>query len=130
MCAAMTSVWRFAVVGMLNTVAGLAAIFAARALGLGEVPANATGYAVGLTLSFILNRRWTFRHRGPVLALAFRFAVVTLAAWLLNLAVLLGLLRLGVSAVLAQGGAVLSYTVVSYLGFRWWAFANNTGVPE
>jgi putative flippase GtrA len=121
----MTSVWRFAVVGMLNTVAGLAVIFSARALGLDEVPANATGYAVGLMLSFTLNRRWTFRHRGPLLALASRFAVVTLVAWLVNLAVLLGLLHLGVAAVLAQTGAVLSYTVFSYLGYRWWAFANN-----
>jgi putative flippase GtrA len=126
----MTSAWRFAVVGMLNTVAGLAAICAARALGLDEVPANATGYAVGLMLSFTLNRRWTFRHRGPALALAVRFAAVTLVAWLLNVAVLLGLLRLGVAAVLAQAGAVLSYTAVSYLGMRWWAFANNMGVSE
>lgn len=121
----MTSVWRFAMVGMLNTVASLAVIFGARAMGLGEVPANATGYALGLMLSFTLNRRWTFRHRGPLLALTTRFAVMTLAAWLVNLAVLLALLRLGVAGVLAQAGAVLSYTVISYLGCRWWVFANN-----
>ena len=121
----MTSVWRFAVVGMLNTVAGLAVIYAARALGLGEVAANATGYAIGLMLSFTLNRRWTFRHRGSLLGPASRFAVVTLAAWLANLAVLLGLLHLGMAAVLAQACAVLSYTVISYLGSRWWAFANK-----
>ena len=119
------TVWRFAMVGVLNTAAGLTVIYAARALGLGEVAANASGYALGLMLSFTLNRRWTFRHRGPWLALAARFSVVTLLAWLANLAVLLALLRLGVAAVLAQAGAVLSYTVLSYLGYRWWAFANN-----
>jgi len=117
------TLWRFAMVGMLNTIAGLALIYGARALGLGEVAANATGYAVGLALSFTLNRHWTFRHRGPLLAHVSRFSVVTLFAWLANLVVLLELMHWGVTAVLAQAGAVLPYTLVSYLGCRWWVFA-------
>ena len=115
--------WRFVMVGLLNTAAGLGMIYGARWLGMGEVAANGTGYALGLMLSFSLNRRWTFRHRGPWLALASRFCVVTLLAWLVNLAILLALLRLAVTPVLAQAGAVLCYTVVSYLGYRCWAFA-------
>jgi putative flippase GtrA len=59
------TLWRFAVVGAVNTFVGLAFIYSARAMGLGEVSANATGYAIGLVLSFGLNRFWTFRHRGP-----------------------------------------------------------------
>lgn len=124
------SLWRFAAVGVLNTIAGLALICIARGLGLGEVLANATGYAIGLVLSFGLNRHWTFAHRGPLLPLGFKFAVVTLLAWLANLAVLLELLRLGVSPVLAQAGAVLPYTLVSYLGCRWWVFADRSNSME
>lgn len=120
------SLWRFAMVGVVNTVVGLAFIYIARAFGLGEVSANATGYAIGLMLSFGLNRHWTFAHRGPLLPRALRFAVVMLLAWLANLAVLLELLRWGVIAVLAQAGAVLPYTLVSYLGCRWWVFANQS----
>lgn len=121
--------WRFITVGMANTAAGLAFIYGARALGLGEVAANATGYAMGLMLSFGLNRQWTFRQRGPLLPHALRFAAVMLLAWLVNVAVLLELMRWGVTAVLAQAGAVLPYTLISYLGCRHWAFAsglNNT----
>lgn len=118
------TLWRFATVGMLNTVAGLALIYSGRALGLGEVSANATGYAIGFMLSFALNRHWTFRHRGPLIANVSRFSVVTLLAWLANLVVLLELMRWGVTAVLAQACAVLPYTLVSYLGCRWWVFAN------
>ncbi|SFN18422.1 Putative flippase GtrA (transmembrane translocase of bactoprenol-linked glucose) [Formivibrio citricus] len=122
--------WRFVVVGMANTFAGLAFIYGARALGLGEVAANATGYAIGLMLSFGLNRQWTFRQRGPLLPHVLRFASVMLLAWLINVAVLLGLMRWGVSAVLAQAGAVLPYTVVGYLGCRWWVFANRLNRME
>lgn len=119
------TLWRFASVGVVNTFAGLAFIYIARGLGLGEVAANATGYAVGLVISFVLNRRWTFEHRGPVLARALRFAMVMLLAWLANLVVLLGLLHGGVTAALAQAAAVLPYAVVSYLGCRWWVFSNR-----
>lgn len=124
------TLWRFAVVGVANTVAGLALIYGARALGLGEVAANATGYAVGLMLSFGLNRQWTFRQRGPLLPHVLRFATVMLLAWLVNVAVLLALMRWGVTAVLAQAGSVLPYTLVSYFGCRYWVFANRPPCME
>jgi putative flippase GtrA len=116
---------RFAAVGLVNTAVGLALIYTARAFGLGEVSANATGYAVGVLISFGLNRHWTFRHRGPLLPSTLKFSAVLLMAWFANLAVLLGLMRLGVTAALAQAAAVLPYVLVSYLGCRWWAFTNS-----
>jgi len=117
--------WRFIVVGVINTFAALAFIYGARALGLGEVAANATGYSIGVMVSFGLNRQWTFRQRGPLLPHVLRFATVTLLAWLINIAVLLELMRWGVSAEFAHAGAMLPYTVVSYLGCRWWVFVNR-----
>lgn len=120
------TLWRFVSVGLVNTLAGLAFIYGARELGLGEVSANATGYVLGLALSFALNRRWTFEHRGPVLSRALRFGVVVLLAWAANLAVLLGLMRAGVSAAWAQATAVLPYAAISYVGCRWWVFPERT----
>lgn len=120
------TLWRFACVGAANTLSGLALIYIARALGLGEVSANATGYAVGLALSFGFNRRWTFAHRGPLFVRALRFAMVMMLAWLANLGALLSLLSAGVTAALAQAGAVLPYTLVGYLGCRWWVFARSS----
>jgi putative flippase GtrA len=121
---------RFAAVGLVNTAAGLAFIYSARASGLGEVSANATGYAVGVVISFGLNRHWTFRHRGPLLPNLLKFSMVLLMAWSANLATLLGLMRFGVAAALAQAAAVLPYVLVSYLGFRWWAFTNRPSKME
>lgn len=122
--------WRFAAVGVVNTVVGLAFIYSARALGLGEVSANATGYAIGVVLSFGLNRRWTFGDRGPLMPNALKFSALLLVAWLANLAALLGLMRFGMAAALAQAVAVLTYALVSYLGCRWWVFASRLSSME
>jgi putative flippase GtrA len=117
------SVARFLLVGVGNTLTGLAVIFAAKAVGVGDVVANATGYAVGIALSFALNRRWTFRHEGPVHHALARFLAVTAVAYLANLAVVLGVISTGVvSSYLAQVAGVPAYTLVGYLGSRWYAF--------
>jgi putative flippase GtrA len=36
------------------------------ALHLDHRAANALGYAIGCPVSFLLNRSWTFRYRGPL----------------------------------------------------------------
>ena len=52
---------RFLTVGVANTAIGLSSIFAAmRFLDMSEAAANALGYAIGVTLSFVVNRAWTF----------------------------------------------------------------------
>lgn len=55
---------RFCSVGVLNTLIGLAIIFGLmRFGGVQYVLANAIGYAIGMMLSFALNRSWTFAHK-------------------------------------------------------------------
>ena len=113
---------RFAVVGAANTLVGLLAVYACKAAGLGDVPANALGYAIGLANSFVWNRRWTFAHAGEPLAAIGRFLAVFLGAWLVNLAVVVALLRSGVDAHLAHAVGIAPYTVLFYVGCRRWAF--------
>lgn len=117
---------RFVAVGLANTATGLGLIYAGRALGMGEVAANACGYALGGLLSFALNRQWTFDHRGAWLASATKFLLVVLAAWLTNLATLLELMRWGIAAAFAQAIAVVPYTLVSFVGCRQWVFPRHS----
>jgi putative flippase GtrA len=42
---------------------------------VGDIAANAVGYAAGLCASFVLNKAWTFRYSGPVLAALTKFVV-------------------------------------------------------
>lgn len=122
------SLLRFLLVGVVNTVAGLTLILAAKALlGWGDLASNVFGYACGLVLSFVLNRNWSFGHRGAVRPALLRFLAVFLAAYLANLATVFGLRDLaGIDAYLAQTAGVLPYTALFYLGSRLIVFRNET----
>ena len=90
---------------------------------LADIAANITGYAIGYVWSFWLNRRWTFGHQGDVRGSMFRYAMVCLASYAVNLLVLLAAgLYLGQRSLMAQGLGMLSYTLLCYTGSRIFAF--------
>lgn len=122
--AAGRSLLRFLLVGILNTAAGLALIFAAKALlGWGDLASNLFGYAFGLALSFLLNRNWSFEHRGAMGPALLRFLAVFLLAYLANLVTVFGLRDLaGIGAYWAQAAGVIPYTALFYLGSRLFVF--------
>ncbi|MEP6908237.1 MAG: GtrA family protein [Pseudoxanthomonas sp.] len=114
---------RFLVVGVLNTGLGLVCIYAAMWLQLDYRVSNGIGYAVGISVSFVLNRNWTFRHRGDWQNSLGRWLGVTALAYSLNILVLIGLhQRLGVNAYAAQLGGAVTYTLAAFMGGRYFAF--------
>ncbi len=119
---------RFALVGIANTLIGLAVIFAAKGLvGAGDIAANATGYGVGLVVSFLLNRSWTFSHDGEMLAAALRFLAAFAVGYAMNLATVLGLVHaLGINAYLAQVLGVPPYAMTFFLLSKHFAFRRNS----
>jgi putative flippase GtrA len=120
--------FRFCLVGLANTAASLTAIFAAKALlGWTDLPANAAGYAIGLTISFFANRRWTFDHRGQPGSAAGRFLLAFAIAYGTNLATVFGLIHLaGVDSYLAQAAGMPPYTLVFFLISRHFVFADGS----
>jgi len=118
---------RFLLVGIANTLVGLAVIFAAKALaGAGDLAANASGYAVGLALSFALNRTWTFRDRGRLSPAALRFLLAFALAYLANLATVFGLRDLaGVDSYVAQAAGVVPYTALFFVASRAFVFRDR-----
>jgi putative flippase GtrA len=127
---------RFGVVGLLNTVLGLAVIFVAKAvLGMGDLAANFSGYGIGLICSFLLNRRWTFRHDSRAFAAFWRFAVAFAVAYGLNLATVFGLRdAIGLNSYLAQASGIVPYAISFYLMSAYYVFpakpAAAPGRPE
>jgi putative flippase GtrA len=107
---------KFLAVGIANTLAGLAVIYGAKWLfRLGDITANAAGYAVGLALSFLLNKHWTFRFGGDSRMAAFRFLGAFILAYSVNLMTVLTCIRLlGMDGYLAQAIGVIPYTVSFY----------------
>lgn len=116
---------RFSAVGVANTLLGLTIIFALmRFGGLQYIVANAVGYAVGTVVSFVLNRSWTFYHKGPVLSSAVRWVLVIAIAYAANVfIVILPHEYLGIDRYISQGLGVFAYTGLSYLGGRFYAFS-------
>ena len=127
----LAEVSRFLTVGAGNAVVGLLAIYALKAgFHRDDVVANLGGYAVGLVFSFVMNRHWTFRHRGPILPALGRFLLVFACAYPLNLATVLALTKAaGINGYLAQACGIAPYTVTSYFGSRMLAFKRAGPTP-
>lgn len=110
--------------GLANSIVGYSAIFLCLFFGTSGVTANVTGFGVGLTCSFLLNRRYVFGVRGSVSRVeVIRFLAVFVAAYGVNMFVLLlAQPLLGEGSPVAQVLAVAAYTLVFYPLSRFFVF--------
>lgn len=126
------SLWKFLLVGVGNTL--LSAVIMFLLEGLGYWPSTAIAYLAGAVMSFFLNRSFTFKSRAGLLPSALRFAVNVVVCYLIAYSAaqplagwLLG--RFGVPALwvdrLAKLGGMGLYTVLNYLGQRFFAFRSK-----
>lgn len=124
---ALTVLPRFLLVGVANTLLALTVIFLAKsALGFGDAAANGIGYGIALACSFVLNRRWTFRHGGAPTRSLPAFIVVQIVAYIFNLVCVLVLIHIGVDAYWAQVLGIPPYTIISFLGSRFFVFPSKS----
>lgn len=122
---------RFVSVGVVNTAVGLLVIYGCKwGLGLSDGIANAAGYGLGVCVSFLLNRRWTFRDGGAFSPALLRFLFVFSIAYPINLLCVLGLIKwLGINSYLAQALGIPPYTVTCYLANRYFVFRKIHSLP-
>jgi putative flippase GtrA len=114
---------RFGIVGALNTILGLGAIYGFMLfLHLRPALANALGYAIGFVVSFLLNRAWTFASRQRLADVLPRYILAVACCYLLNLATVL-LTQGRASPYLAQLLGVAIYSVTLFAASRWFVFA-------
>lgn len=109
--------FRFALTGLANSAVGWAVIFGGLWAGLSGLVANAAGYAVGLVLSFTLNRRFVFGVTGAVSGgEVAKFLTACAIAYGINVAVLLlAQSVLGPDSALAQLPAIAAYVVIFFV---------------
>lgn len=113
----------FALVGVVNTALSLSVIWLAGALGAGPYLANAAGYAVGLTNSFVMNRAVTFRQTAQSPGAPLRFMLAFCVAYLVNLALLtVGLYIDPTREFLWQLPAMVGYTLAFFVLSKWFVF--------
>ncbi|HUV97552.1 MAG TPA: GtrA family protein [Acidobacteriaceae bacterium] len=119
---------RFALVGLVNTSIGLLAIYAMMYfVGAGVATANFIGYGLGLGVSFLLNRLWTFESRAPMGRLLPGYLAVVALAYVANLAVVLAGTRYAhVGSYAVQLLGVLCYSTLMFLGCHFLVFRKGT----
>ncbi len=86
-------------------------------LAMPPLAANATGYAAGFALSFLLHRQYTFRSNVKLGQGMASYLAVVSGAYAANVITLLGSMEwLGLSPYLAQILGIGVYTVLVFLG--------------
>jgi putative flippase GtrA len=115
---------RFATVGASGYVVNLAVYSLGLDARLDYRAAAAVAFCVAVVNNFAWNRLWTFRDApGPVGGQAFRFAVISCAAFVASLATLSVLVRdAGAPKLLAQALAIAAVTPFSFVANKLWGF--------
>ena len=120
---------RFGAVGLANTAIGLLAIYALMYFwGIDPAVANAVGYAIGLTVSFALNRIWTFNDTRSIKMVLPSYLTVAVLCYLSNLTVvLIGVKYFTMDPYLVQFFGISVYTTMMFLGCKWLVFRPARG---
>ncbi|MEL7343586.1 MAG: GtrA family protein [Pseudomonadota bacterium] len=116
--------FRYLVVGALNTGIGLTVILVLR-LGLKAdlLLANALGYSVGLAVSLYGNKTWTFDAKQKSYRRTIpRFLLVVGIAFFVNILAIQGLMQLALPYIAAQISGVLAYSLILFLGMKYYVF--------
>ena len=117
---------RYVGIGVINTIVGYGLIFTLMFLGINPFLSNLIGYAVGITVSYILNKNFNFRSEKSTKETFPKFVGVLLTAYVINFAVLFVCLKvLCLNKYLSQLIAGGFYTLFGFLGNRYITFAEE-----
>lgn len=117
---------RFAVVGLASNAVLYLAYLALTTTGLGPKLAMTLVYAIGVTQTFLFNKRWTFNHGGRHDTAFARYVSVYAGGYLANLLVLAWLVDdLGLPHQIVQGVMILVLAGCFFLLQKFWVFRES-----
>lgn len=120
------SLVRFLLIGMGNTVLGLAVIFLLH-LFLSEIQANFVAYLLVVPITFSTHRTWSFRDHGSRWQAFLRYLPVVLLGYGANLLLLKACLAWQLAPELAQVVATAAYVGTTYVLSRLFVFLRPDG---
>ena len=122
--------WKFLLVGVLNTLVGNGLMFLLYNLvHMGYWPSTAVSYALASVMSYFLNRYFTFKYKGSGIGVVLRFSLNIVVCYLLAYGLAkpaMELLLSGASKTVRENIAMLTgmclFVGFNYLGQRFFAF--------
>ena len=125
---------KFITVGIINTLIGMAIMFGMYNLaGCSYWVSSATNYILVSILSYILNKNFTFGHKGEVAASSMRFAVNIAACYLIAYGIakplaiwILDGCSVGLQENIAMLIGMCIFTGANYVGQRLFVFKGGT----
>lgn len=122
--------WKFLLVGVLNTLVGNGLMFLLYNLvHMGYWPSTAVSYALASVMSYFLNRYFTFKYKGSGIGVVLRFSLNIVVCYLLAYGLAkpaMELLLSGASKAVRENIAMLTgmclFVGFNYLGQRFFAF--------
>ena len=104
----------YGVIGVINNLAWFSVYLLVTYLGVDPKLAMAVLYFLGATMSYVGNRRWSFRHEGQVSTSFAKYVVAHIGGIAINYAMLVVFVdRMGYPHQLVQGLAI--FVVAAYL---------------
>ncbi len=121
---------RFVVVGVAATATHVAVtVLCIELFGLGVQAATFVAFSCALSLSYLLNRAWTYQARGRHRRQLPRFALVSFAGYGLNAAIMALVTNLfGLSYLFGIAVVVMVLPSLSFLSHRYWTFVDERKV--
>lgn len=117
---------RFAVVGLASNAVLYLIYLSMTAAGVGPKLAMSLVYAIGVTQTFLFNKRWTFNHLGRHDTALMRYLAVYAGGYVANLFVLAWLVDgWGLPHQLVQGTMILVLAAVLFLLQKFWVFRSE-----
>lgn len=114
---------RFGLVGALSNLILYLAFLGMTSQGMDPKLAMTILYATGVLQTFVLNKCWTFSYTGSSTRSFWRYVLLHLGCYLLNLALLHWLVdKAEMSAPRVQAAAVVINAVALFLAQKYWVF--------
>jgi putative flippase GtrA len=117
---------RFIFVGILNTIVGYGAFFLLLYLNIYYILALLISHIIGVTNSFVWNKKWTFRSEGNARREGIKFFSVYGIIFMINLFILTFFVEvLKLTPQIGQVVALGICTLISFFGHKYWSFRHQ-----
>lgn len=119
-----TQLIRFGVVGTASNLLLYLIYLSLVSFGIDSKGAVTILYVLGLSATFLFNKRWSFSHKGLLGESMKRYIVLYATLYICNIGILFLLVDiLELAHAFVQAGVILFYIPIVFLGQRFWVFS-------